>query len=342
MTLERQDMYSPRARARTVALLGAGGIANAHLPVWLELGFDVLVYSPAADAPALVARHGGGTVAPSLDAALDAASLVDICTPTPTHHELAAAALARGLPTICEKPLTRHASDARQLVQDFAEAGIVLFPAHVVRYFPQYEALHAAISRGDIGRPGVVRLTRQGGSPRSGWYLDDELSGGVVLDLMIHDLDIARWIAGDVTKVFARTHRVGASQSTQALLTHESGAISQLTSTWTTAPIEFRTQVEVAGTEGLIRADSDERRTFRYVGIRQPEYDILPPYDPVTSPYRAEILDFLSAVDTGAPSRVTAQDGLEALRIAEAIAASVADGRSHELSPTPTLEGVAL
>lgn len=331
-----------RHQTRTVALLGAGGIANAHLPVWLELGFDVVVFSPADDAPALVARHGGGSVAASLDEALDAADLVDVCTPTPTHHELAAAALSRRLPTICEKPLTRHADDAEELVRGFSEAGVVLFPAHVVRYFPQYEALQAAVARGEIGRPGVIRLTRQGGSPRSGWYLDDTLSGGVVLDLMIHDIDIARWIGGEVSTVFARTNRVGASQSTQAVLTHEDGAISLLTSTWTTAPIEFRTQFEIAGSDGLIRADSDERRPFRYVGLREPEYDILPPYDPITSPYRAEIVDFLAAVDDGSVPRVTARDGLHALRIAEAIAASVADGRPHELTSIRTMEGATL
>jgi myo-inositol 2-dehydrogenase/D-chiro-inositol 1-dehydrogenase len=342
VTIERLEMNSHRAGTRTVALLGAGGIANAHLPVWLELGFDVRVYSPADDAPALVARHGGGVVAPSLDAALGAADLVDICTPTSTHHELAAAALSHGLPTICEKPLTRHADDAERLAQGFADAGVVLFPAHVVRYFAQYEALHAAVERGDIGRPGVIRLTRQGGAPRSGWYLDDTLSGGVVLDLMIHDIDIARWIAGDVARVFARTHRIGASQSTQAVLTHEGGAISLLTATWTTAPIEFRTQFEVAGSDGVVRADSDERRAFRYVGSREPEYDILPPYDPITSPYRAEIVDFLTAVDTGSVPRVTAVDGVAALRVAEAIAASVASGRAHDLLPTRTLEGAAL
>ncbi|PRA80376.1 hypothetical protein CQ045_12220 [Microbacterium sp. MYb66] len=335
-------MNSHRHQTRTVALLGAGGIANAHLPVWLELGFDVVVFSPADDAPALVARHGGGAVAASLDEALDAADLVDICTPTPTHHELAAAALSHRLPTICEKPLTRHADDAEDLVRGFSEAGIVLFPAHVVRYFPQYEALQAAVVRGDVGRPGVIRLTRQGGSPRSGWYLDDALSGGVVLDLMIHDIDIARWIGGEVSTVFARTNRVGASQSTQAVLTHEDGAISLLTSTWTTAPIEFRTQFEVAGSDGLIRADSDERRPFRYVGLREPEYDILPPYDPITSPYRAEIVDFLAAVDDGSVPRVTARDGLHALRIAEAIAASVADGRPHDLTSIRTMEGATL
>lgn len=335
-------MTTHHGSGRRIALIGAGGIANAHLPVWLELGFEVLVFSISDDAHALVARHGGGRVVANLAEALDAAHLVDICTPTPTHADLARQALRRGRSVICEKPLTHYDDDAEALARGFAEAGLVLFPAHVVRYFPQYAAVRAALQRDEIGRPGVIRLSRRGASPRSAWYLDEELSGGVILDLMIHDIDIARWWAGDVSRVFARTNTSGSTQTAQAILTHEGGAISVLTSTWTAAPVEFRTQFEVAGSAGVLRGDSDERRPYRLVSSREPEYDILPPYDPITSPYRAEIIDFLRAVDGNETPRVTAEDGVIALRIAQRIAASAADGEVHEIDRPRALEGAAL
>ncbi|MFI6536075.1 Gfo/Idh/MocA family protein [Nonomuraea sp. NPDC050547] len=318
---------------RTVGLIGAGGIANAHLPAWLDLGYDVVVHSPADDAEQLVRRHGGGRVASGLGELLATAAVVDICTPTDTHFDLALAALEHRLPTVCEKPLTRTLGEAEELVARFAEAGVPLFPAHVVRYFAEYAELRAAVARGDVGRVAVQRHTRQGRSPHSGWYLDADRSGGVLLDLMIHDIDVSRWIGGEVERVFARTHAVDGSQSTQAFLTHVSGAISVLTATWTTAPIDFRTHFEVAGSHGVLHGDSDERRPFRYQGEAAADAGILPDFSPLTSPYRAELGDFLDAIATGGTPRVTALDGLQAMRVADAVARSVAESLPIDLKP---------
>ncbi|GAB3610123.1 Gfo/Idh/MocA family oxidoreductase [Humibacter ginsengiterrae] len=317
---------------RTVGLIGAGGIANAHLPAWLDLGLDVLVYSVADDASALIERHGGGTVAESLDDVLDGADIVDICAPTQVHSSLARAALERGLPTVCEKPLARTLTEAEDLADGFAKAGVPLFPAHVVRYFPDYVALRNAVEDGALGEVGVQRFTRQGRSPKNGWYLDSSQSGGVLLDLMIHDIDIARWIAGDVTRVFARTRSYRGNESTQAFLTHASGAVSQLTATWTTAPIEFRTRFDVSGSRGTLRSDSAAKPGYSHVGLPALADDILPSFDAATSPYRAELADFVRSVDDGTETRVTAHDGVEAIRIAEAVARSAASGRSVALS----------
>ncbi|QDZ15835.1 Gfo/Idh/MocA family protein [Humibacter ginsenosidimutans] len=317
---------------QTVGLIGAGGIANAHLPAWLDLGFDVLVYSVTDDAPRLVQRHGGGRVVESLDELLEGVDLVDVCAPTSVHSSLAMEALRHRLPTICEKPLARTLQDAESLAEAFGRAEVPLFPAHVVRYFPDYVALHGAIESGALGDIGVQRFTRQGQSPKNGWYLDRQKSGGVLLDLMIHDIDVARWTAGDVVRVFARTRSHQGNESTQAILTHASGAISQLTATWTTAPIEFRTQFDVSGSRGTLRSDSATRPTYTRVGIPSDADDILPDFDPATNPYRAELADFVRAIDEGFDARVTARDGVEAIRIADAVARSAGSGRAIELT----------
>jgi myo-inositol 2-dehydrogenase/D-chiro-inositol 1-dehydrogenase len=309
---------------KTVGLIGAGGIANAHLPAWLDLGFDVLVHSIADDAPRLVERHGGGRVATTADELFESVCIIDICAPTQTHSSLGFAALEHSIPTICEKPLARTLAAAELLADGFAEKGVPLFPAHVVRYFPEYAALRDAVVAGAIGEPGVLRFTRQGQSPKNGWYLDSAQSGGVLLDLMIHDIDIARWIAGDITRVFARTRTHRGSESTQAVLTHTSGAVSQLTATWATAPIEFRTQFDVSGSRGTLRSDSAAKPTYTHVGPPSAADDILPAFDAATSPYRAELADFVRSIDDGSDTRVTARDGVEAIRIAEAIARSAA------------------
>lgn len=316
---------------QTVGLIGAGGIANAHLPAWLDLGFDVLVYSIADDAPDLVQRHRGGKVVRDLDELIESVDIIDICAPTQVHSSLALAALERRLPTVCEKPLARTLAEAELLADSFAGAGVPLFPAHVVRYFPDYLALRTAVASGAIGEVAVQRFTRQGQSPKNGWYLDSAQSGGVLLDLMIHDIDIARWIAGDVTRVFARTRAHKGNESTQAFLTHASGTISQLTAIWTTAPIEFRTQFDVSGSRGTLRSDSAARPGYTHVGLPAAADDILPSFDAATSPYRAELSDFAHSIANGSKTRVTARDGVEAIRIAEAIALSAASEQAVEL-----------
>ena len=103
-----------------VALIGAGGIARTHLPAWTALGARVRVYAPDDRAPGL-ARDFGATVVGTREAAIAGASVVDVCTPTDTHREIALAALTAGVHVLCEKPLALTTADAT-LVADTAQA----------------------------------------------------------------------------------------------------------------------------------------------------------------------------------------------------------------------------
>lgn len=314
-----------------VALVGAGGIARAHLPAWRELGVEVTVFS-AAGAEELAAS-GGAAAAASLDEALVGADAVDVCTPTPIHGEVVLAALAAGHTRIvCEKPLGRTAAEARHTVEAAEAAGAQLYPGHVVRFFPEYAALHAAVAAGAVGTIAVQRFSRTGSSPASPWFHDDAQSGGILLDQMIHDLDQARWTAGEVATVFARdaaTTGPGGSvvRSAHVLLTHVGGAISAVTGTWAPPGTPFRTTFEVAGTSGLLRQDSREHDEVVVTGG---EHDAggrgLLPALGATSPFLTELAEFLAAFTGGPPPRVTARDGLAAVVIAEAALESVRTG----------------
>ena len=86
---------------------------------------------------------------------------------------------------------------------------------HVVRFFPEYAAAQREVDAGRLGDVAVMRLKRNVFRPRKAqdnWFLDYEKSGGMILDLMIHDFDYARWIAGEVISVFAK-HPDNAAQS---------------------------------------------------------------------------------------------------------------------------------
>ncbi|MFF3641045.1 Gfo/Idh/MocA family protein [Streptomyces sp. NPDC002564] len=328
-----------------IGLLGAGGIARAHLPGWLTLGARVSVHTLDGSAEKLAAEYAGRghdvRAADDLDALLAEVTVVDVCTPTPTHRSLALAAVAAGRHVVCEKPLALTARDAQDIATAADRAGVRLHPAHVVRYFPAYAALHRAVARGDLGELAVLRLTRGGARPRwAPWFGDPAQSGGVIMDLMVHDIDIARWLAGDVVRVHARTR--GAEHTTgmppevvtaTAVLTHASGAISQVSGLWGLPDQPFRTTFRVAGADGLLQHDSTAVPGLRITarGARTAAGGI--PTSPMTeSPYLTELREFAASWQPGAPlPRVGARDGVEAVRIAAAAVESSRTGRVVEI-----------
>ncbi|WP_367046912.1 Gfo/Idh/MocA family oxidoreductase [Streptomyces sp. Je 1-332] len=328
-----------------IGLIGAGGIARAHLPGWLELGARVSVYTVDGSAEKLAAEYAGRqvTAVAGLGELLADCTAVDICTPTPTHKELALAAVVAGRHVICEKPLALNTRDAEEIATAAEAAGVRLHPAHVVRYFPAYAAMQQAVSRGELGDLAVLRFTRGGARPQwAPWFGDPAQSGGVIMDLMVHDIDIARWIAGDVVRVHAQTrgveHATGGARaevvSATAVLTHASGAISHITGLWGLPDQKFRTTFRVAGSDGLLRHDSTSVPGYRITaqGVRAANEGI--PSSPMTeSPYLTELREFAASWEEGAGEpRVSARDGIEAVRIAEAAVESSRTGRAVEIT----------
>ena len=108
-------------------------------------------------------------------ALLDDVDVIDICTPTHLHHEMVLQAAAAGKHIICEKPLARTVAQAQEMIRACRTAGVKLFVAHVVRFFPEYALAKAQIDHGKIGKPGVIRLTRGSYRPKKpsgNWFLD--------------------------------------------------------------------------------------------------------------------------------------------------------------------------
>ncbi|MFD9905383.1 Gfo/Idh/MocA family protein [Streptomyces sp. NPDC059063] len=329
-----------------IGLLGAGGIARAHLPGWLDLGATVSVHTHDGSAEKLAAEYAERghdvTAVPTLDDLLARCRAVVICTPTPTHKDLALAAIGAGRHVVCEKPLALTVADATDMAAAADAAGVRLHPAHVVRYFPAYAALREAVVRGEVGAPAVLRFTRGGARPQwAPWFGDPAKSGGVIMDLMVHDLDIARWVAGDVVRVHAQTrgteHATGTPAevvTATAVLTHASGAISHVSGLWGLPDQPFRTTFRVAGADGVLHHDSAAVPGFRITaqGVRAPNEGI--PSSPMTeSPYLSELREFAASWDDpDVVPRVGAHDGIAAVRIARAAIESSRTGRAVALA----------
>jgi UDP-N-acetylglucosamine 3-dehydrogenase len=259
---------------------------------------------------------------------------VVIATPTDTHLELVRTAAQAGKQIICEKPLARTLAEGEALIDAARRAGVKLALAHVVRYFPEYAQARDAVRRGEIGTPHMLRATRGGSFPTvaGGWYANSARSGGVALDLMIHDFDWARWAFGPIERVYASGLTFAGHAGKDAAmvaLRFSSGALGYAEGSWC-YPSGFRTSFELAGSGGLLRHDSRRSQPLRYelapgepgqAGVALPAGGL---HD---DPYLLQMRDFVQWLRGGQTPRCTAEDAFEALRISLAALESIQTGR---------------
>ena len=330
-----------------VGIVGAGFMGRVHLAALAAEGVVAAVMDPHPERAATLAEDHGARVCDSLDELIDDVDVVDVCAPTHLHAEIAVAAAGAGRHVICEKPLARTLDEAEAVIAACTRSGVRLFVAQVVRYFPEYVAARRALLDGAVGEPAVLRFKRASYRPRvppDHWLLDREKSGRVVVDLMIHDFDMARWLAGEVVTVHCRSAADDrpdlAVDHAVATLTHASGAISQVSGSWAYGTETFRTAFEIAGSSGLISYDSATAQPIvSYLRTTPPQEAGavgLPRSPAAEDPYRLELREFLTAIERRVPARVEPADGLEALRIALAAEASARTGQVVHLPGAPT------
>jgi myo-inositol 2-dehydrogenase/D-chiro-inositol 1-dehydrogenase len=323
----------------TVGLIGAGNISHLHVSAWKALGARVLVHSEAG-APELAEQYGL-ELAPSLDGLFKEVEFVDIVTPSPTHKEIALAAIKAGRNVICEKPLTLTAADSHEVIAAASAAGVKVYPAHVVRFFPAYSAAYDALRSGRIGEVAVARFFRQASSPAgAGWYRDMARSGGVIMDLMVHDLDQARWLCGEVTSVYAVQNpptvdgMSPVNVAAHVTMTHDTGAISHCRATWGATGTKFQSGFTVAGSTGVLKYSSEAGTGYseelQDSGVGG---DLLIPASTLgESPYLTQLRELAVALRGGAEPRVLASDGAIAVYLAEAARESMATGRTIDMT----------
>nr|AXL06568.1 gfo/Idh/MocA family oxidoreductase [uncultured bacterium] len=316
-----------------VALVGAGLIARFHLDAWLGAGAAVRVYSDDGRAADL-AREFGAKAVGSLAEALDGADAVDICTPTGSHHEIAMTAIAAGVGVVCEKPLAATTEEAEEIVAAAERAGVRLYPAHDVRFAPAFTRLHELVATGRVGAGSVARFLFSAYHPRPWTGHASARSGGILTDQMLHGVDLAYWIFGDVVRVhayyqgeLATPAPEGAVATGTAVLTHASGALSQVVSRWTATPQPpVRVAFHVSGTGGTATYDSEWPQEVRVTDGAVENFGYAGEIVFVT-----EIREFAEAFAGGPEPRLGARDALAAVRITQAAAESAWTGRAVEL-----------
>jgi predicted dehydrogenase len=315
-----------------IGLVGAGFMGGVHLNAYAGIPevevvgvADAMVESAVAGAAIVGARPYASY--DELVAAEDV-EVVDVCLPTAFHREIAVRAAGEGRHVILEKPISRTIEDAQEILDAFSNDGPRLFVGHVVRFFPEYVGMKEKIDAGDLGTVGVVRTCRR--SPFllgwNDWYADWRVSGGVLLDLVIHDFDYLRWTLGEVERVYARGmlgREYNRLDYVLATLRFESGAIAHVEGHWG-YPGPFNYSIEVAGSDALLTLDSTEPASLQLISAAPEDF---PDLASGKSPYEKELEHFIHCIATAEEPIVQAQDAHEALRIGLAATESVLTGK---------------
>lgn len=330
-----------------VGIIGAGAIARVHAAQWQQLPVMLAgCYDRHLDRAQKFCAEFGGRAYPTLDELLVNVDLVTICTHTDGHKAAVLAAAHARVAIVCEKPFARHLRDAEEMAAACEASGTPLFVAHVVRFFPAYARAQSAVVSGAIGKPGVIRTTRAGSYPRPGatfsspFYRDFARSGGVALDLAIHDIDYHRWIGGDVERVFARGLTfTGTPNADHAyiVLRFRSGAIGHIDANWALPPGLFRTRLEIAGDQGLIEWDSFQPPPIiaAFHEAEQPGQTRHLTANPLAAqddPYYAQLAHVLECLAQNKPFLVTPHDATMALKVSLAALESMRTGLPIELA----------
>lgn len=314
-----------------LAIVGAGLMGSQHARSAAASDQVQLVGTHAAakeQAAALADAHGCD-VFTSLESLLDdeRVEAVLVATPTSTHDEIALMAMAAGKHVFIEKPVTRTLDDALVLRRAARARDLVLGVGHVIRYFPEYRAIGAAIERGDIGTPAVATFGRRCQQPDwapDRWHTDMARSGGVAVDMLIHDVDLVRWYFGEPTEVFARV--VGSDRHegldyALATLTVPDGPICHLHGSWA-EPEGFSQSAEVCGSAGMLSYDSHGRDEFSFAAHASADDAVtaLPPPPPgPNDPFGNQLADFARAIRSGTPMPGDIDWAIGSLRIALAM-----------------------
>ena len=305
-----------------VGVVGVGALGQHHARVYAALPGARLagVYDIDRSRAAEVAGQHGGRVFEHLRDLLAEVDAVSVAVPTVDHHRVARVLLDAGKDVLVEKPMTTTVGEAEDLIRVAAERKSVLQVGHIERFNPAVDVLKATVAR-----PRFIEVHRLGSfSPRS-------LDIDVVLDLMIHDLDIVLTLDGseavqvDAVGVPVLTPRVDIAN---VRLRFASGLIANLTASRVSAEKVRKFRVFSPRTYISVDFARREAQVYRLLdGEAGPEIKVEQTAAPDEEPLRRQLAAFVECAASRGTPVVSGADGLRALRLAHVILDRIAEQR---------------
>jgi len=278
-----------------------------------------------------VAKHYSDPLALIDDPSVDA---VVIVSPTHTHRELVIAAAQRRKPTFCEKPPALGLDEVAAMQQSIARSGMFFQMGFMRRFDAGYAAAHQRILEGRIGTPLVFKATSRDPFPPSLEYANPKSSGGMLIDMGIHDFDLARWFMGGVSTVSAigatiaypELATVGDIDNAIASLTFTSGKLGVVDLT-RSGIYGYDISTEILGLEGTIRIGYLRETPLMVLTKNSVAHDTVPYFmERFRDAYTTQLQNFAQNVMSDRTPPITIEDGLEALRIGVAATRAQATG----------------
>jgi len=328
-----------------VAVAGLGRIGKIHLKnlvrnfseLRVVAVMDLLEESKAIadefNVPLFVKNFDELLAVPDLDA-------VVICSPTDTHANYVVKAARAGVQVFCEKPLELSLERVREVLEIIKKEGVHLMLGFNRRFDPEFKKIRQLVENDAVGDPQIIKITSRDPGPPPVSYIKS--SGGMFLDMTIHDFDMARYISGkEVKEVYAKAAvkvdpeigQAGDVDTAVITLTFEDDTMAVIDNC-RKAAYGYDQRLEVFGSKGMAQADNNfpnNHTLYTEEGISGdlPLYFFLERYD---ASYNQEIREFIDALVSGNDMPVEGSDGLISMAIGLAAKQSIQENRPVKLT----------
>jgi scyllo-inositol 2-dehydrogenase (NAD+) len=274
---------------------------------------------------------------PSVDA-------IVIVTPTNTHREIVVAAAAAGKPIFCEKPPSTSLDDSMAMRRAVEQSGVFFQLGFMRRFDSGYAAAKQRLKDGAIGDAVVFKSTSRDPYPPSIAYADPRNSGGLIIDMGIHDFDLARWFMGEVATVqavggvlaYPELGEVGDIDNAVINLVFESGRLGVVDLT-RNGIYGYDISTELLGTKGTLRIGYLRETPLMVMTKSGVAHDTVPYFmERFRDAYTVQLENFARNVLDGREPPVVLDDGVEALRIAIAATRARETGQAVQVRSLPS------
>lgn len=265
---------------------------------------------------------------------------VVICSPTDTHADYVVKAAKAGKQIFCEKPLDLSLDRVKEVLEIVNESGVKLMLGFNRRFDPEFKKIRQLVVNDAVGDPQIIKITSRDPGPPPVSYI--KVSGGMFLDMTIHDFDMARYISGkQVKEVYAKgavmvdpeIGKAGDIDTAIITLTFDDGTMAVIDNC-RKAVYGYDQRLEVFGSKGMAQAENNfpnNHKLYTATGVSGdlPLHFFLERYD---ASYNQEIREFIDVLVSGGKMPVDGEDGLLSIAIGLAAKKSIQENRPVNLS----------
>lgn len=343
------------AKNLKIGLIGLGRIGQIHLTNLINHipGAEVIIASDVSpQSHEFALKAGVPRVTFEAEEVLNHPDVeaVIICSPTPFHVPYTVQAARAKKHIFCEKPLDTSIEAILSAKSAVEENGVKLMLGFNRRFDVNFSNIQKVVEAGGIGEPHILRITSRDPNPPSLEYLRS--SGGIFLDMSIHDFDMARFITGsEVKEVFVKGDALinpaikdfGDIDTAVIVLTFENGAIGVIDNS-RKAVYGYDQRLEIFGSKGMANADNNKLDNVTIYDDKAGHTALTQPFflERYEQAYRVCLKTFIQTIQEDKPSPVDVHDGLMATVIGIAAQKSLNEGRTVSIEEVLDLSTIGL